>query len=203
MSLRGSTTPWYCSGGAKPSVPIIVPLRAALNSRAIPKSTSTDAPFRVEHHVGRLHVAVDYRRHQPVQVDQHVAQLARDIDHQPLGQRLAARRELLFEVAPLDVLHHQVMAIGELEAVGDRGNCLMLQLRERVGFAREIFVGLDPLRLVDKVIDHLFDRAGPIREALIVREIHHPHPAAAEQPLDLVARLQQRAGLERSGLLRR
>ncbi len=47
MSLRGSTTPWYCSGGAKPSVPIIVPLRALLNSRAMPKSTSTTRPFGV------------------------------------------------------------------------------------------------------------------------------------------------------------
>jgi hypothetical protein len=53
------------------------------------------------------------------------------------------------------------------------------------------------------MIDHLFDRARTIREALIVREIHHPHPAAAEQPLDFVTRLQESAGLERSGLLRR
>ena len=39
--------PWYCSGGAKPSVPIIVPLRAALNSRAMPKSTSTTRPLEL------------------------------------------------------------------------------------------------------------------------------------------------------------
>ena len=133
-----------------------------------------------------------------MQVREHVAQLARDIDHQPLGQRLAARGQFLLEVAPLDVLHHQVMAVGELEAIGDRGNRLMLQLRERVGLAREIIVGLDSLRLVDKVIDHLFDRARPIRQPLIVGQIHHPHPAAAEQPPDLVAALQHRARLERS-----
>ena len=95
------------------------------------------------------------------------------------------------------------MAIGELEAVGDRGNRLMLQLRERVGLAREIFVGLDSLRLVDKVIDHLFDRARTIREALVVREIHHAHPAAAKQPRDFVAPLQNGAGFERARLLRR
>ncbi len=138
-----------------------------------------------------------------MQVREHVAQLARDVDHQALRQRLAARGKLLLEVAPLDVLHHQVMAISELETVGDRGDRLMLQLRERVGFAREIFVGLDPLSLVDKVIDHLFDRARTIRQALVVREVNHPHPAAAEQPRDLVASLQDSAGLERSGLLRR
>ena len=138
-----------------------------------------------------------------MQVNEHVAQLARDVDYESLGQRLAAHRELLFEVAPLDVLHHQVMAIGELEAVGDRGNRLMLQLRERVGFAREIFVGLDSLRLVDKVIDHLFDRARTIRQPLIAREINHPHPAAAEQPVDRIAALQYGARRERSRLLRR
>ena len=94
------------------------------------------------------------------------------------------------------------MAVGELEAIGDRGDRLMLQLRESVGFAREIFVGFDPLRLVDKVIDHLFDRAGAIGEALVAREVNHAHPAAAEQPLDQVASLQKGAGLERSRLLR-
>ncbi len=133
-----------------------------------------------------------------MQIREHVAQLARDIDHQSLGQRLAARGKLLLEVAPLDVLHHQVMAVGDFEAIGDRGNRLMLQLREGVGFAREIFVGLDPLRLIDKVIDHFLDSAGTIREALIARQVDHSHPAAAEQFLDTVAVLEHRVRRERA-----
>ena len=94
------------------------------------------------------------------------------------------------------------MAIGEFEAVGDRGNRLMLQLCEGVGLAREIFVGLDSLRLVDKVIDHLFDRARTIREPLVGREVHHAHSAAAKQPRDFITPLQNGAGFERAGLLR-
>ena len=73
----------------------------------------------------------------------------------------------------------------------------MLQLRERVGFAREVIVGLDPLLLVDEVIDHLLDRAGAVGQALVMRQVDHPHPAAAEQALDLVAILQNGAGGER------
>ena len=119
-----------------------------------------------------------------VQIGEHVAELARDVDHQALRQRSAARGDLLLEIAPLDILHHQVMAILVVEAIGDRGNRLMLELRERVGLAREIFVGLDTLLLVDEVIDHLLDRAGAIGQALIAREVDHPHAAAAEQALD-------------------
>ena len=73
----------------------------------------------------------------------------------------------------------------------------MLELRERVGLAREIFVGLDPLLLVDEMVDHLLDRAGAVGQALVVREVDHPHPAAAQQALDLIAVLQHRAGGER------
>ena len=60
-------------------------------------------------------------------------------------------------------------------------------------------IGLDPLLRVDEVIDHLLDRAGAVGEALIVRQVDHPHPAAAEQPFDLIAMLEDGAGGERSG----
>ena len=115
----------------------------------------------------------------------------------PSGSGPPRAANLLFEVAALDVLHHQVMAILSVEAVGDRGDRLMLQLREGVGFAREVFVGLDPLLLVDEVIDHLFDRARAIGQALVVRQVDHPHSAAAEQAFDSVADLQNGAGRER------
>ena len=131
-----------------------------------------------------------------MQVGEHVAELARDVDHQALGQRLVvARSELLFEVAPLDILHHQVMAILIVEAIGDGGNRLMLQLREGIGLAREIVVGFESLLLVDEVIDHLLDRAGAIGEALVAGEIDHAHSAAAEQPLDRVATRENGAGI--------
>ena len=134
-----------------------------------------------------------------MQVGEHVAELARDVDYQAFGQRTAAHRDLFFEVAALDVLHHQVVAVLVVEAVADRGDGRVLQLRERVGFARKIIVGLDPLLRVDEMVDHLLDRAGAVGQALVVREVNHPHPAAAEQAIDLVALLQNRAGGERPG----
>ncbi len=132
-----------------------------------------------------------------MQVGEHVAELARDIDYQAFGQRAAARRNLFFEVAALDVLHHQVVAVLIVEAVGDRGDGGVLELRERVGFAGEVIVGLDPLLLVDEVVDHLLDRAGAVGQAMVMREVDHSHPAAAQQALDLVAILQNRAGGKR------
>ena len=57
-----------------------------------------------------------------MQVGEHVAELPRDVDHQAFGQRAAANRKFFFEVAALDVLHHQVVAILSVEAVGDRGD---------------------------------------------------------------------------------
>ena len=74
----------------------------------------------------------------------------------------------------------------------------MLQLREGVGLAREIVVGLEPLLLVDEVIDHLLDRAGAIGQALVAREIDHSHSAAAEHSLDQIAIGEGGAGVERS-----
>ena len=73
----------------------------------------------------------------------------------------------------------------------------VLELRERVGLAREVFVGLDPLLLVDEVIDHLLDRAVAVGQALVMREVDDPHPAAAQQALDLITVLQHRAGGKR------
>ena len=60
----------------------------------------------------------------------------------------------------------------------------MLELGQGIGFAREVVVGLHPLLRVDEVIDHLLDRAGPVGQALVMRQVDHPHPAAAEQTLD-------------------
>ena len=62
----------------------------------------------------------------------------------------------------------------------------MLQLGEGIGLAGEVFVGFDPLLGVDKVIDHLLERAWTIGEALVARQVNHPHPTAAEQPLNLI-----------------
>jgi len=73
-------------------------------------------------------------------------------------------------------------------------------VRERVGFAGEVFVGLESLRGVDKVIDHLLDRAGPVRKALIARQVDHPHPAPAEQAFDPVAVLQNHSAGKGPGL---
>ncbi len=116
-------------------------------------------PVSGQHHVGRLHVAVDDCGREPVQIGQHVAQLTRDVDHEPFGQRPAANRDFFFQVAPFDVLHHQVMAVLVVETVADPGNRRMLQLREGVGLAGEIFVGLNPLLRVDEMVDHFLDGA--------------------------------------------
>ncbi len=102
-------------------------------------------------------------------------------------------RDFLLEVAPLDVLHHQVMAVLIVEAVGYGRNRGMLQLGEGVGLAGEIFVRFQPLLRIDEVIDHLLDSAGPARQALVARQVDHPHPAAAQQALDQVAILQDGA----------
>ncbi len=94
---------------------------------------------------------------------------SRDVDYQAFGQRAAARRNLFFEVAALDVLHNQVVAVLIVEAVGYRGDGGVLELRERVGFAGEVIVGFDPLLLVDEVVDHLLDRAGAVGQAMVMR----------------------------------
>ena len=177
----------------------MVPLRAALNSRAMPKSTSTTRPFEVsitlEGFMSRYTIGgVMLCRYASTSQSWRATSITR-----PSVQRLAASRgELFFEVAALDVLHHQVMAILRVEAIGDRGDRLMLQLREGVGLARKVVVGFEALLLVDEVIDHLLDRAGAIGEALVVREIDHAHSAAAKHPLDLIAACEHGAGIERS-----
>ena len=132
-----------------------------------------------------------------MQVGEHVAELARDVDDEALGQRTAASRNLLFEVTALDVLHHEIVAILGVEAVGDRGDRGVLELSQGIGFAGEVVVGLDSLLRIDEVIDHLLDRAGTIGQALVMGQVDHPHPAAAEQAFDLVAVLQNRTGRQR------
>ncbi len=127
-----------------------------------------------------------------MQVGEHLAQLARDVDRQALVQRMAKFRHLFFEVAALDVFHHQVMAIFLIEAVADRGDRGMAQLGQGIGFAGEIFVGFAALLRVDEVIDHLLERARAIGQALVLREVNHSHAAAADQLLDQVAVLEQR-----------
>jgi len=48
------------------------------------------------------------------------------------------------------------------------------------------------------MIDHLLEGARTIRQALIVRQVNHPHPAAADQTLDRIASLKYGAGFERT-----
>src|SRR5216684_2300092 len=90
------------------------------------------------------------------------------------------------------------MAVLIVEAVADCRNRVMFELGEGIGFARKVFVGLDPLLRIDEVVDHLLDGAWAVGQALVARQINHPHPATADQTLDEVALLQQRAPLERA-----
>src|SRR5215472_2317977 len=91
------------------------------------------------------------------------------------------------------------MPVLVIETVGDRWNRLMLKLGECVGLAREIFIGLYPLGLVDEMIDHLLDCARTISQAAVAGQVDHSHAAAAEQPLDRIAALEQGSGVERAG----
>jgi hypothetical protein len=75
----------------------------------------------------------------------------------------------------------------------------VLELRKSIGFAGKVLVGFESLLRVDEMIDHLFDRAGTARKALVARQVNHPHAAATQQPLNFVSMLKDDAGLERPG----
>ncbi len=152
-----------------------------------------------QHHVRGLHVAIN-RWAAEVHEDtpaRRIAAARYRLQGLPARDRRGTRS--LLRGYALDILHHQIVAILVVEAVADCGDSRMLQLRESIGFAREIVVCLDPLLRIDEVIDHLLDRAGPIRQPLIMGEVNHAHPAAAEQTIYPVAPLQDVARLKRTG----
>jgi hypothetical protein len=133
-----------------------------------------------------------------MQIGEYVAELACDVDYQAFGQWLATLSELLFQVTTFNIFHHQVMAVLVIETVADRWNGGMLQLGESISLAGEVFVGLQALLGIDKVVNHFFDGAWTVRQALIMRQVDHPHAAAAQQAFNSVSLLQYNSRLERS-----
>ena len=75
----------------------------------------------------------------------------------------------------------------------------MLELCKRVGLAREVIVGFEPLLRIDKMIHHLLDGARTAGQALVAREINHSHAPAAQQAFDPVTLLQNNSRLEGPG----
>src|SRR5215472_6172847 len=133
-----------------------------------------------------------------MQIGEYVAELARNIDYQAFGQWLATLGELLFQVTAFNIFHHQVMAVLVIETVADRWNGGMLELGESISLACEIFVRLQALLGIDKVVNHLFDGAWTVGQALIMGQVDHAHAAAAQQAFNPVSLLQYNSRLERS-----
>ena len=141
----------------------------------------------VEHDVGRLQIAMDDAA--LMGGGESRAQLARDVGGFVFRES-ANPAERAREVFPVDVLHREIQeAVGLADVVdaahvgvGDlpRGAHLVVKLSEAHRIVAERFrQELQRDRLA---------------EAQIVRPIHLPHPAAAEETDDPVAAVEQRAG---------
>ena len=156
--------------------------------------------IRVDHDVGRLHVAEDDRiRLVRMQERQHVAQL-----NGP-GQNLLLRQEAIrvaddgFQILAVDEFQHQVGTVILGEVVVDARDGGVGQRGQQVGLALEIQHDGLPHERIGRDVDHLLDRhqLGDIREVQIAGPVDRAHAADADHFLDgssgLRARLQTAA----------
>jgi len=91
------------------------------------KVNQLDLSLRRQHHVGGLEVAEDDGGGLPVQVLEHIAQLAHDVEHLPLRQPFVGRiLQYVFQRLPAHVIHHQVQVVSFGEKISDGGQARVI-----------------------------------------------------------------------------
>ena len=139
---------------------------------------------QVDHHVGRLDVAV----HDPlaVRIGQRLGDACDDAQHHRHRQQLRLLRVAL-QVVAFQELHRDVGEVLVLAGIEDRHDVAMLQSPRRLGLAEETFARLGEFGAVELLRQrHRLDRhlAADLR---IVAEIHRTHRTAPELSIDAVA----------------
>jgi hypothetical protein len=141
------------------------------------------ASLRVEHHVGRLDVAVDDAG--VVREVERIEQLAHDAHHF-LDIEALVRVEEVLQLLAADELHHQVGDLTLLGKVVHLHDVRMVEPRHRLRLAREahrvVFGGVG----VEVALEDRLDR-DPAVELRIEPLVHDAHRTLAEGALDRVA----------------
>ena len=141
------------------------------------------ARLRVEHHVGRLDVAVDDAG--AVREIERVAQLAHDAHHLLQLKSLVGVEEGL-EFLALDELHDEVRDVAFLAEVVDLDNVRMVEPRDRPRFAHEAHRVILGRIFVEVALEDGLDRH-PASEARILALVDDAHRALADRALDAVS----------------
>ena len=164
------------------------------------KIDQSQPPVLVDHDVRRLDVTKDDRlRLMEMQVAQHIAQFERPLQHRLDRQKVAHRIDDRFQVAPVDVFHHQIRAILAREVIVDLRHRGMAERCQHIRLALERAQRHLAHALIGGQVEHLFDGDVPhhIRKTEIPRLVHRPHAADADHAGDPVAPLEHRTGLKR------
>ena len=141
-------------------------------------------PVRRDAHVARLDIAVQHHRPAGVHIGQRIAQRHPDHDHFLLRQRPQAVHTLA-QVFPLDVIHHQVLAlIFDHKVVGDARQVGMAQVGQDGGLQAEltrVFLGGEEVLFNC----HFYP------EVLVNRAIHRRHSPLPQDLDDAVTLVEQ------------
>jgi hypothetical protein len=138
---------------------------------------------RVEHHVGRLDVAVDDAR--LVRQLERIEELAHQAQDRPEVEPLLCM-EVILELLALDVLHDDVRELALGAVVVHLHDVRVVQARHGAHFALEAHGIVLGGRLVEGAGKDGLDRH-PALEPRVEAVVHEAHGAFPEHALDLVA----------------
>ena len=139
---------------------------------------------RIDHHVGRLDVAVHHAL--AVRIGERVRHARDDAQRHRHRQQLR-RAGVALQVVALQVLHRDVGEVLVFAGIEDRHDVAVLQPPRRLGLAEKTRARLGELGAIELLAQrHRLDRHLPA-DLRIVAEVDGAHRATAELPVDAVA----------------